>query len=51
VRLELARPGESKRIVHVLDTIHPLPPCMPFRESTSPPLLSGRAGPRGCPIC
>ena len=24
VRLELARPGESKRIVHVLDTIHPL---------------------------
>ena len=24
VRLELARPGESKRIIHVLDTIHPL---------------------------
>lgn len=24
VRLELARPGESKRLVHVLDTFHPL---------------------------
>jgi glycine reductase len=24
VRLELARPGESKRIVHVLDTFHPV---------------------------